>query len=76
MSFYCDKDDPDKGMNPSQSTTIVPVIGRGFDYESATNKPRINGVELNGDKTNDELLISPISNEEIAAIISNTNKKA
>lgn len=76
MSFYCDKDDPDKGMKPTQSTTVVPVMGSGFDYESATNKPKINGIELVGDKTNDELLISPISNEEIEAIfkIQNTYK--
>lgn len=73
MTFYCNQHDAYKGMKPNQSTTVVPVMGSGFDYESATNKPKINGVELVGDKTNDELLISPISNEEIEAIFKTQN---
>lgn len=68
MTFYCNQHDGYKVMKPTQSSTVVPVIGNGFDYESAINKPKINGVELVGDKTNEDILISSISNEEIEAI--------
>lgn len=50
-------------------TDIRPVFGNGFDYNHAENKPRINGVELSGDKTNEELNIQSISNEDIENII-------
>lgn len=63
MTFYCNT-----GQHTSFETKVVPVIGDGFNYESAINKPRINGVELVGDKTNDDILISSISNEEIENI--------
>lgn len=48
---------------------IVPVISSGLDYANATNKPRINGVELVGDKTNEEILICSITNEDLESIL-------
>lgn len=51
----------DTGCGSVKVTTIkltgdisVPAVGTG-DYESMTNKPRINGVELVGDKSLEEL---------------------
>ena len=35
------------------------------DYNDLVNKPSINGVELVGDKTTEELDILPLTNEEI-----------
>ena len=35
------------------------------DYNDLVNKPRINGVELVGDKTTEELDILPLTNAEI-----------
>lgn len=40
------------------------------DYQSLINKPSINGVLLFGNKTNQELKISPLSNEEIESLFS------
>lgn len=48
---------------------IVPVISSGLDYANATNKPRINGVELVGDKTNEEILICSITNEDLESLL-------
>lgn len=56
-------------MDLEFGTDIRPVFGNGFDYNYAENKPRINGVELSGDKTNEELNIQSISNEDIENII-------
>lgn len=39
------------------------------DYEKLKNKPSINEVELSGDKSFEELGISPLSNLEIMQII-------
>ena len=51
----------DTGCGSVKVTTVrltgdisVPAVGTG-DYESITNKPRINGVELVGDKSLEEL---------------------
>lgn len=35
------------------------------DYNDLVNKPKINGVELVGDKTTEELDILPLTNAEI-----------
>ena len=43
--------------------------GGARNYEKLTNKPSINEVELNGDKTFEQLGISPLSNLEIMQII-------
>lgn len=46
-------------------TDIRPVLGGSSDYNQLNNKPSINGVELAGNKTNDELDICSITNSEI-----------
>lgn len=60
----------DTGCGSVKVTTVrltgdisVPAVGTG-DYESMTNKPRINGVELVGDKSLEELGI-PILSDNI-----------
>lgn len=60
----------DTGCGSVKVTTVrltgdisVPAVGTG-DYESMTNKPRINGVELVGDKSLEELGI-PIMPDNI-----------
>lgn len=44
-------------------------VGGESDYENLENKPQINAIELNGNKTAKELLLQeamiPVSNEEI-----------
>ena len=44
-------------------------IGGAESYDELSNKPSINGVKLVGDKTNEELLIAAISNEEIEQLL-------
>lgn len=56
-------------MDLKFNSDIRPVIGSGLDYANATNKPRINGVELVGDKTNEEILIRSITNEDLESIL-------
>lgn len=57
-------------MELNFKTEIKPVIGGGTDdYAALSNKPRINGVELVGDKTNEELLITAIPNEILEQIL-------
>lgn len=75
MRTYCGCDnDPigsDEKIELQWGTEIVPVINLGgtTDYNDLTNKPSINGVELVGNKTNEELLIDSISNEEIEKLL-------
>lgn len=65
MNTYCGG-----GANPiTFESKVVPVIGTAMNYDLATNKPRINGVELIGNKTNEELLIDAISNEDLEQIL-------
>lgn len=45
------------------------VSGGTKDYEKLENKPSINSVELVGNKTFEELGITPLSNIEIMNII-------
>lgn len=40
-----------------------------YEYQKLTNKPSINGVELIGNKTFEDLGLSPLSNEEIENIL-------
>lgn len=52
------------------NSDIKPVIGSTeMDYSKAINKPSINGVVLEGNKTNDDILISSISNSEIEELL-------
>ena len=44
------------------------------DYEKLENKPKVNGVELSGDKSFEELGVSPLSNLEIMEIIRKASK--
>ncbi len=48
---------------------IKPVIGAVSDYNDLTNKPSINGIVLSGDKTNEELLIQALTNEDIDSVL-------
>lgn len=57
------------GMKLKFNSDIKPVVGSGLDYANATNKPSINGVTLEGNKTNEELLIGALSNEEIEKLL-------
>lgn len=54
------------------NTKIVPVVNPGggtSDYNKLSNRPSINGIVLEGNKTNEELLIDAISNEEIERLL-------
>lgn len=51
-----------KGVSDSDGNVV-------FDYEQAINKPSINGVTLQGDKTFGDLGTSPLTNMEILEII-------
>lgn len=65
MNTYCSG-----GANATTfESQVKPVIGTAMNYSLATNKPRINGVELVGDKTNEDLLIQEISNEDLEKIL-------
>lgn len=51
---------------------IRPVINTGgsSDYNDLDNKPSINGVELVGNKTNEEIKIGSMTNKDIDEILS------
>lgn len=61
--------DSNPEMDLKFDTDIRPVIGSGLDYANATNKPQINGVELVGNKTNEEILIGALSNSDIESLL-------
>lgn len=44
------------------------------DYEQLKNKPKINEVELEGNKSFEELGITPLTNMEILQIINKSSK--
>lgn len=73
MSDCCDiwklKFQTSPGMELEFDSEIRPVMGNGFDYDSAINKPRINGVELVGNKSNEEILIGSLSNNDIESLL-------
>ena len=63
-------DYPDETLDLKFGTEIVPVIGSGTDdYNDLINKPSINGVTLQGNKTNEELLIDAMTNVEIEELL-------
>lgn len=64
MNSYCCTDK--KKEKPKFGSKVVVAVGGGSNnYAELRNRPRINGVELLGDKTNQELLIESIPNTEI-----------
>ena len=73
MNTYCYG--PDKvissacTMELKFNTEIKPVVGGVRDYAQLENRPMINGVELLGNKTNEELLITAITNDEIEQLL-------
>lgn len=62
-------DPPDMALQFKSEIRPVINVGGSNDYEQALNKPRINGVELVGNKTNEDLNISAISNGEIEDLL-------
>lgn len=52
------------GISPENVTVVAPT-----DYEDIDNKPRINEVELVGNKELPDLQVTRLSNLEIEAII-------
>lgn len=73
MNSYCGTHTPADHPcdHPHLSSKVVPVIGGSgaSDYRDLSNKPKINGVILEGDKSNEDLLIEAIPNEEIEALL-------
>lgn len=73
MSNCCDvwrltfTDSP--SMNAKFGTDVRPVITGVNSYEDLDNKPSINGVLLTGNKTNDDIKIQGLSNEEIEELL-------
>lgn len=55
---------------------VMEGAGGTTDYEKLNNKPSVNDVELSGDKSLEDLGISPLSNSEIMEIINNANERA
>lgn len=54
-------------VNEVTKTVEVPVTG-STDYNDLTNKPKINTVELKGDKSFEDLGLQRITNREIEAM--------
>ena len=74
MKTYCGCDNgpigSDEKIDLEWDNKIVPVIGSGTDdYNDLINKPSINGVTLQGNKTNDEILISGIPNTTLEKLL-------
>lgn len=53
---------------------VMEGSGGTTDYEKLNNKPSINEVELSGDKSLEDLGISPLSNMDILNIIKQINE--
>lgn len=49
----------------------VPQVVREKDYNNLDNRPQINGHTLEGDKTFEELGLTPITSAELAAMWDN-----
>lgn len=62
-----------KRVMPEDYNSDDPSVGGIIDYEKAVNKPRINDIELMGNKTSDDLLLQSamdeISEQQIDQII-------
>lgn len=57
-------------MNLNFGVDVRPVISQGTtNYSDLENKPSINGVLLIGDKSNEELNITSLSNTEIEELL-------
>lgn len=54
---------------------VMEGTGGTTDYEKLNNKPSINDVELSGDKSFEDLGISPLSNLEIMGIINRASNE-
>jgi len=54
---------------------VMEGAGGTIDYEKLNNKPSVNGVELSGDKSLEDLGISPLSDSEIMEIINSANER-
>lgn len=50
--------------NPAILSTMLDEIGGSSDYSDLTNKPKINGVELNGELSLEDLGIKSISDKD------------
>lgn len=62
--------DTDIQLTAGQVDTQIYTPGAGSNnYNELINRPKINGIELIGDKTPEELDIIPLTNAEIDAII-------
>ena len=57
------------GMDINLGSDVKPVLGTVMDYAKAVNRPSINGVELIGDKSNEDLNICPMTNKDIENIL-------
>lgn len=53
-----------------QLKQLIETSGGVSDYEQLTNKPKINGVELVGDQSSDELGMESLTPEQKAALLS------
>lgn len=64
-------------ITPTIDLEVQEVMeGKGIaDYGELNNKPSINDVELSGDKSLEELGISPLSDSEIMEIINSASEK-
>lgn len=74
MNTYCyapnKQIDPADKINLTFGVDIRPVVGGGTtDYEKLQNRPKINGVELIGNKTNEDIKINALTNEEIETLL-------
>lgn len=73
MNSYCGTHSPADHScdHPHLASRVVPVIGGAgtSDYNELSNKPQINGVTLEGNKSNEDLGIQSISNAEIDEIL-------
>lgn len=49
-------------------------VGATKDYEQLINKPSINGVTLQGDKSFEDLGVTPLTNMEILEIINKAER--
>ena len=64
--------DTDVTINDTGVETDIELETNGTnDYNDLVNKPSINGVELVGDKTTEELDILPLTNAEIDEFMNN-----
>ena len=57
------------GTTPDASGNVTVETGGAFDYAKLTNKPKINGVELSGDKTSADYGIGNPTDEQVAAAV-------